>query len=139
PSISNELSRLPSVQRRRQPSLTGADLPGTCAEADGYVPLSNGTPFDGELVSILQPQPPGAAGQLERLAAVLVDLGKAGASFGLRPRHRTARNEIASLDVASIAGLVRKHLRKVQYRCRKFVYTMRAAGRPAARMPALCT
>src|ERR1700675_2151639 len=52
-----------------------------------------------------------AARQFERLAAARAEFKEAAPARFLRPRHRARSDQVADLEIAAVAGLVRDHLR----------------------------
>src|SRR5580692_10465073 len=95
---------LGSTARRR-------DHAAALAEADAGAARAIAVGAEDDLVAVLQEAARLAVRQGDRIAAARGELEQAAAALVLRPRAGAAAHEVADLEVAAVAGVMRDHLR----------------------------
>src|SRR5579871_4379084 len=107
----------PAVSARAEtqrfvPASTGRLNDGPAlAEADAHGAFLGAVAAEDDLVAVFDEAALLAAGQIERLAAAGGEFEQAAPARFLRTRHRTRSEQVADLQVAAVAGVVRDHLR----------------------------
>ena len=81
------------------------------AEADAACPIAFAVAAKDDAVTVLQKRARLAVGQMDRLLAALAELEQRTGLVGLRPRQRARAEEVTRLQVATVDGVMRDHLR----------------------------